>query len=286
MSVRFERVAVVGVGLIGGSVAMELGALGLAGRRIGVDLDEANLAQALELGIVDEAASLASAAAGADLVVVAVPPAEIPAVVLEAAEHTSPSAVLTDVGSVKGPVAAALAVRLSRFVPGHPVAGTEKSGAAAAMRDLFRGRRCILTPGPTTDGGALAAVRDLWEALGAEVVLMDPQRHDLVCAAVSHLPHAAVYALTSAIGACSERWPELVGLGAGGFIDTTRIASSDPRMWRDVFLLNRDAVLESLAVYRDRVEEITRLIATGDGPGLERFFGEMKVLRARMLQGR
>jgi prephenate dehydrogenase len=222
---------------------------------------------------------------GADLILLATPPATIVPTALEAAKHAGPRAVFTDVGSVKGAIVSALGGALPRFVPAHPVAGTEKSGPAAAMRDLFRGRRCILTPTAETDPEATAAVREMWEAIGANVVLMTPELHDWVCAAVSHLPHAAAYALTGIIGELAERWPEIYGLGAGGFTDTTRIASSHPQMWRDIFLLNRQAVLDSLDGYLRHLSALRALVAAGDAAGLEALFARMREVRARALQG-
>lgn len=287
MSARFERVAVVGVGLIGGSLALDLKAGGLAGAVVGVDTDPDNLELARELEVVDEVADLGEACASADLVVVAVPPARTAGVVLDAARASRPGTLVTDVASVKGPIVAGVGGALPegvRFVPGHPVAGTEKSGAAAAMRNLFRGRRCILTPVDGTDGGALAAVRALWEGVGADVLEMPPDLHDLVCASISHLPHAAVYALTAAVGSFAERRPEIVGLGAGGFVDTTRIASSDPGMWSDIFALNRTHVLDALDGFLAQLGEMRALVADGDPERIRRYLERSRAVRARVLR--
>lgn len=283
----FERVAVVGVGLVGGSLALDLRAAGLAARLVGVDPDRENLAQALDLGVVDEAATLAEAVRGADLVVLATPPAQIGPAALAAAPHARAGAIFTDVGSIKGPIVDALRGRLPgvRFVPGHPIAGTEKSGAVAAMRDLFSGRRCILTPTDETDPDALARVRGTWEEIGAEVLLLSPDLHDRVCAAVSHLPHAAAFALTGAVGDLGQRWPEVWGLGSGGFVDTTRIAASHPEMWRDIFLLNREAVLEVVDRYLAHLAHLRRLVEAGDARALEDLLARMREVRLRVLRG-
>jgi prephenate dehydrogenase len=286
---RFSRAAILGVGLIGGSVALELRAAALAEHIVGYDPDAPNLAQAIDLGVLDDAAdTIADAVRDADLVVIATPPAKIVASALAAAEHAKEGAIFTDVGSVKLAVVEPLQRSLPkhvRFVGGHPVAGTEKSGAVAAMRDLFRGRRFILTPLPETDPEALAAVRAMWSRIGAQVVLMSPAVHDAVCAQISHLPHVAAYALTAAIGDAGQGLPEIFGLGAGGFVDTTRIAASSPEMWRDIFLLNRDAVLDGIERMQAKIASLHELIERGDAEGLDRFLAGMREVRARVLKG-
>lgn len=286
MTPRFERVAMVGVGLIGGCLAIDLRREGVAAHLAGTDADPENLDRARALAIVDEIGPLSRVVDGADLVVVAVHPAQVAPVVLEVAAH-APRAIITDVGSVKKAVLAGLEGRLPsgvRFVGGHPIAGTERSGAAAAFPELFRGRRCILTPTAATDPGALSAVRAMWEAVGAEVVLMDPEHHDRVCAAISHLPHVAAYALTAAVAELAGEHPEIYGLGAGGFSDTTRIASSNPQMWRDIFLLNRDAVLDVIDALRGQLDALRSLVAEADAPGMEELFARTREVRARTLR--
>lgn len=286
---RFPRVAIFGVGLIGGSIGLELRAARLCDTVIGYDTDAANLAQAVELGIIDDAAERPEdAVRDADLILLATPPASIVDTALALAPFAKEGAIITDVGSVKTAIVERLTHELAprlRFVGAHPVAGTEKSGAAAAMRDLFRGRKCILTPIADTDPEALQAVRALWSRIGATVVLLSPAVHDTVCAAISHLPHVTAYALTAAIADAADRLPDIYGLGAGGFVDTTRIASSSPQMWRDIFLLNRDAVLDAVERMQTRLGELHTLIERGDSAGLEAFFARMRDVRARVLKG-
>jgi len=285
----FERVAIFGVGLIGGSLALELRAAQICTTIVGYDSNAENLAQAVELGIVDDAATAPEdAVRGASLVILATPPATIFDVATSLAPYLEEGAIVTDVGSVKTPIVEPLTRALApkvRFVGGHPVAGTEKSGAAAAMRDLFRGRKCILTPVTTTDPDALQAVRAIWSRIGAHVVVLSPTVHDTVCAAISHLPHVTAYALTAAIADAAEKMPEIYGLGAGGFNDTTRIASSSPQMWRDIFLLNRDAVLDAVERMESRLAELRQLIDRADSAGLEKFFAGMRDVRQRVLKG-
>lgn len=289
MTPHFDRVAILGVGLIGGSVALELRGAQMAGRIVGFDPHAANLAQAVQLGLLDDAANnVEDAVRGADLVVVATPPAHVVSTTLAAAAAARDGAILTDVASIKRSIVEPLADTLPphvRFVGGHPIAGTEKSGAAAAMRELFRGRRCILTPTQNTDPGALAAVRAMWSRFGAQVLLMTPALHDSACAQVSHLPHVIAYALTAAIGDAAERLPAIYGLGAGGFVDTTRIASSSPEMWRDVFLMNKDAVLDAVEHFATRLQGLVALVEAGDARGLEALFAEVREVRARVLRG-
>ena len=289
MTPHFQRVAIVGAGLIGGSVALELRAAHMVDHLVGFDPHAANASQAVELGILDEAAgSLASAVRDADLVLLATPPAHVVSTALAAAAHAKDGAILTDVASIKRAIVEPLADTLPphvRFVGGHPIAGTEKSGAAAAMRELFRGRRCILTPTHNTDAQALIAVRAMWSRFGAQVLLMTPALHDSACAQVSHLPHVIAYALTGAIGDAAERLPAIYGLGAGGFVDTTRIASSSPEMWRDVFLMNRDAVLDAVEHFTTRLQSLVALVEAGDARGLEALFAEVREVRARVLRG-
>ena len=277
------------MGLIGGSLALELRAAQVCETIVGFDSSPENLAQAVELGIIDDSATtIEDALRGAGLVILATPPAQIFDTAMALLPFAEEGTIFTDVGSVKTPIVEPLTRALApkvRFVGGHPVAGTEKSGPAAAMRDLFRGRKCILTPVSTTDPDALHAVRAIWSRIGAQVVLLTPAVHDTVCAAISHLPHVTAYALTAAIADAAEKLPDIYGLGAGGFIDTTRIASSSPQMWRDIFLLNRDAVLDAVERMQSRLGELHDLIERGDSGGLEAFFAGMREVRQRVLRG-
>ena len=280
---RIKRVALVGVGLIGGSFAIALRRAGLAGTIVGMDRDAAALERAASLGVIDTAASSVSEAVqGADLVVIAVPVRAIGAVLHDVARSMEAHAVVTDVGSTKGEVCriarAELRDAFRRFVPGHPIAGREASGVEAATADLFKGARVVLTPAPETDGDALDMVRGCWEAAGARVALLEPAAHDRIFAAVSHLPHLLSFALVSEIAARNDA-SELFGFAAGGFRDFTRIAASSPEMWRDISLQNREALLAELDRFGARLAVFRELIARGEGPGLERLMAEARSAR-------
>lgn len=284
-----DRVALVGCGLIGGSFLLALREAGVAGRAVGCD----NLPQALEearrRGIVDEiAASPAEAARGASLIVLAVPVGATQAVCESIAPALAPDALVTDVGSTKADVLAAVARALpfpERFVAAHPLAGTERSGPGAADPGLFRGKRCILTPQACTAPRALAEVRGLWEKVGCTVEEMEPAAHDRAMAWVSHLPHLSAFALAAAIGSASSQ-EKLGGLWGGGFLDTTRIASSDPVMWRDVFLANREALAVALERLDEELGNLKRAMATGDAEELEAIIRRARAGRAAILEAR
>jgi prephenate dehydrogenase len=207
-------------------------------------------------------------------------------VAAEVLPHMKAGAILTDGGSVKADVVAAIEPMLPagiHFVPGHPVAGTEQSGAAAAFATLYRGRRCILTPTPRTDAGALERIKYLWQAAGSEVVVMTPEKHDRILAAISHLPHMVAYALVDAVGKCSGKNENILDFSAGGFRDFTRIASSDPTMWRDIALSNRTALLEVIQNFEKSLAEVKQDIATGNGERLFDFFLRSKQKRDAIL---
>ena len=263
-----ERLAVIGVGLIGGSLARALRATESVGEVIGYGRTISNLDDAVRLGIIDGVETSAAAAVReADMVVVAVPIAATREVLEQVRDALMPDAVVTDVGSVKASVIAdaraALGARFTHFVPGHPIAGTERSGAAASFAELFEGRRVILTPEPETDLGALARVRDMWAATGADVVTMGPADHDHVLAASSHLPHALAYALVDMIVRMDDH-RAIFDCAGGGFRDFTRIAASDPTMWRDIFRANRDELLTLLQQYQSDLEAWIEAIERGD----------------------
>ena len=274
---------VIGVGLIGGSFSCALKAAGAVQRVIGIDHDPDNLALALRLGVIDEAApSLAAGVRGAQVVFVAVPVGSIAAVVAQSAPFLSPGCVVTDGGSVKEELVQACEPLMPAgtfFVGGHPIAGTEHSGAAAAFAELYQGRRCILTPTAATDAAALELVRRLWLAAGSRVECMEAAIHDRVFAAVSHLPHMVAYALVHAVARSAEEEENILAFSAGGFRDFTRIASSDPTMWRDIALMNRGALLDMLDRYSAEFNALRERVATGDGPWLEEFFKTSKRLR-------
>jgi prephenate dehydrogenase len=286
---RFERVAVIGVGLIGGSFALALKEARACGHVVGVGRDPQNLRRALERGALDStAADAAAAARDAQLVLLATPVAQFPALFAALAPALAPGAVVTDAGSSKrGVVAAArhaLVDRIARFVPAHPVAGAEESGAGAARADLFRGRRVVLAPLAETAPDALAQVSAAWEACGARLFRMTPGEHDAVFAAVSHLPHLLAYALVHEIAARADA-AQLFGYAASGFRDFTRIASSHPEMWRDICVANRDALLVELDRYGAKLAALRPLVERGDGEALARMFAEARAARARWLDG-
>jgi prephenate dehydrogenase len=270
----------VGCGHIGGSLALALRQAGAAGRVFGADRDGAAAARALSLGIIDQAASVAEVAAAADVLVLAVPVLSIPACARAIAGALRPGAVVTDVGSTKASVVRACAQILPRFVGGHPMAGSERAGPDSADARLFAGKRVILTPTAGTDRDALGAVARMWRDVGATVVEMDPTRHDAVVAAVSHLPHAAAYALCAAL---TGEAPELAGLSGGGFIDSTRIAATPGAMWVDVFLDNRGPLLSLLDAYRDELARLRAAIAAGDGAAIAGLIDVARAARARIV---
>lgn len=278
------RLIVIGTGLIGGSVAAAARERGFAGYVVGVDADRAALETGLGLGLFD-AVGMPSDPGADDLILIAVPTLAVPGVL--AGLHREDGrfaggATVTDAASVKGCVvdaAAALPGGMpARFVPGHPIAGSERSGVSAARMDLFRDRRVILTPTIATDADAIARARGLWEALGAEVVEMDVGEHDRVLAMTSHLPHLLAFALVDTLGRQSEH-TEIFRLAAGGFRDFTRIASSDPVMWGDIFTANADAVLLILDRYQQDLAGLRTLLETGDRDALLALFGRAKHLR-------
>jgi prephenate dehydrogenase len=281
------RLAIIGVGLIGGSLALALKAAGAVGEVVGIGRGQANLEKALELGVVDRTTrDAADGVRDADLVFLATPVLALPDVAASIAPHLKPGAILTDGGSVKGSVARTIEPLLPpgvHFVPGHPIAGTEKSGAEAAFATLYQGRRCILTPTDRTDRGALELVRRVWETAGSEVVLMDVEKHDRVLAAISHLPHMVAYSLVNAVSTYDRYEENILEYSAGGFRDFTRIASSDPTMWRDIALTNRDALLEMMERFERFFAELKEDVLSGDGAKLFEFFLRSKESRDAIL---
>ena len=280
---RLSRVAIVGVGLIGGSFALALRRAGGAARIVGADRDLQSLERAVALGVIDTAAESASEAAeSADLVFVAVPVRAMGPVLHDISLGLAPHAVVTDAGSTKTEVARTareeLRERFPRFVPGHPIAGRESSGVEAAVPDLYRGARVVLTPTAGTQDDALALVKTCWEACGARVATMEPEAHDRIFAAVSHLPHVLAFALVSEVASRADGG-DLLGFAAGGFRDFTRIAASSPEMWRDIALANREALLAELDRYGARVAVFRELIEKADGPGLQRLMTEARNTR-------
>jgi len=284
----FERVAILGVGLIGGSFALALKEARVCTHAVGAGRNSANLKLALERGIIDSIAADAVAAAhGADLVLLAAPLAQFAKLFRDIAPVLGPKAIVTDAGSTKRDVVAAARAALGRkvgqFVPAHPIAGGEKSGAGAASAGLFRSKRVILTPLPENSDATERKVAEAWSACGAHVMRMDPEEHDAILGAVSHLPHLLAYALVHELCA-REDAPQLFALAGGGFRDFTRIASSHPEMWRDICLANRDRLLEELKKYGGALDSMAKLLEAGDGAGLEKVFAEARAARERWIQ--
>ena len=284
---RFERVAIIGVGLIGGSFALALKAAGACAHVVGAGRSAANLRRALELGVIDSAAPDAVAAAhNADLVLIAAPVAQFLKLFRDVATVLGPRALVTDAGSTKRDVIAAarasLGRKIAQFVPAHPVAGAEKSGAGAASAELFRGRRVILTPLPENSDSAVSKVQAAWSACGARISRLDAEEHDAILGAVSHLPHVLAYALVHEL-ASRDNGAQLFDYAAGGFRDFTRIASSHPEMWRDICVANSDRLLEELKKYRRKLDAVNKLLEAGDGAALEKLFAEAREARDKWM---
>lgn len=278
-----RRLVVIGVGLIGGSLAKVLRLKGEVGEIVGVGRGAANLMRAVETGVIDRYSHDPIAAVeGADMVFLAIPVCSIAAMTARISPSLAPGCVVTDGGSVKGEIVAACEPLMppgTFFVGGHPIAGTEKSGVDASFPTLFEGRRCIITPTPNTDPAALSKVVRMWESAGSEVVIMDVAKHDRVLAAISHLPHMVAYALVNAVGDYNRFDESILKYSAGGFKDFTRIASSDPAMWRDIALMNRESILELMEFFASYLAELRGLVEKGDAQGIEEFFSRSKEKR-------
>jgi prephenate dehydrogenase len=282
------KLAVIGVGLIGGSFALALKQAKAASHVVGVGRNAANLKLALERGIIDSTAPNAAAAArGADLVLVAAPVAQFKEIFASLAEGLDAKTAVTDGGSTKRDVIAAARKALGRkaaqFVPAHPIAGAEKSGAAAANAELFRGKRVVVTPLPENRRATVEQVEAAWKACGARVSRMDADEHDAVLATVSHLPHVLAYALVHGV-AKRNNADQLFSFAAGGFRDFTRIASSHPEMWRDICIANRERLLQELKSYANELGSIRKLIQKGDGAALEKLFAAARDARNKWIQ--
>jgi prephenate dehydrogenase len=281
--ILIEKLAVIGVGLIGGSFSLALKKAGAVGEVIGIGRSRENLVKALERGVVDRfSQDPTEGVKGADLVFLATPVRSMAGVVEKIVPHMKPGAVLTDGGSVKGEVVRLLEPLIPEhlfFVPGHPIAGTEQSGSEAAFATLYQNRLCILTPDVKTDSRALSLVRQAWEIAGSQVILMDMEKHDRVLAAISHLPHMVAYSLVNAVSSYDRNQENILEFSAGGFQNFTRIASSDPVMWRDIALTNRDALLEMMEHFEAFFTELKKDILKGDGESLRDFFARSKASR-------
>lgn len=278
-----NKLCIIGIGLIGGSLARALREVGHVREVIGYGRSVGNLQQAVELGVIDRAeVSLADAARDADVIVLAVPVGCMTEILNELGPVLTDRTVVTDVGSVKSSVVtaarAALGARFAHFVAGHPLAGTEQSGVASSQADLFRDRRVILTPEPETDAAAQACVRAMWEAAGAQVVTLTAADHDRLLAVSSHLPHLLAYCLVDMVVRHDDH-QSILECSASGFRDTTRLAASDPVMWRDICLANRDALLTALRQYHDDLGALADAIEKGDGVWLYETFTRAKHAR-------
>ncbi len=285
-SVKFNRACVIGVGLIGSSLARAMREAGLVDEIVGVDRDPDVIARAQKLSVIDRGETdLAKGVKGADLIIVSTPVGAIGAVAAELASAADDGALIIDVGSVKGVAVEAAKAMPARvhFVPCHPVAGTEQSGPEAGFASLFHDRWCILTPAARDDDAYKAAVDKaaaLWSGVGAKVEIMTAEHHDLALAVTSHLPHLIAFTIVGAADDVeSVAAGEIVKYSAGGFRDFTRIAASDPVMWRDVFLNNKEAVLEVLGRFSEELAVMQRAIRWGDGQALEDAFTRVRGLR-------
>ncbi len=280
----FGRIALIGFGLIGGSIARAARAQGLAGEIVTTARSPATRARVQELGIVDRVVDTnAEAVKDADLVILSIPVGACGPVAEEIAPHLKLGAIVSDVGSVKGMVLRDMAPHLPKtvhFIPAHPVAGTEHSGPDSGFAELFINRWCILTPPPDADPAAVEKLAEFWRALGANVETMAADHHDLVLAVTSHLPHLIAYTIVGTADELEDvTQAEVLKFSAGGFRDFTRIAASDPTMWRDVFLANKDAVLEMLGAFQEDLSKLTRAIRRGDGEALFDHFTRTRAIR-------
>jgi len=286
---QFNRLALIGFGLIGGSIARAARAQGLVGEIIATARSEQTRARVSELGLADAVVKTnAEAVVGADLVILSIPVGACGAVAQEIAPHLAQGAIVSDVGSVKGAIVRDMAPHLpphAHFVPAHPVAGTEHSGPDSGFAELFINRWCILTPSEGADPEAVERLRTFWAALGARVEIMTAEHHDLVLAITSHLPHLIAYTIVGTADELAQvTSSEVIKFSAGGFRDFTRIAASDPTMWRDVFLSNKDAVLEMLGTFNEDLSKLTRAIRRGDGDALFEHFSRTRAIRRGIVE--
>ena len=288
MSVVYQRVALIGLGLIAGSMAHAMRARGLAGEIVGYARSAETRAIARDLFCDRVCVTAAEAVQGADLVVLAVPVGAMGGIAAEIAPHLKPGAVVTDVGSVKGAVVDAVAPHMPKgvhFIPGHPLAGTEYSGPRSGFATLFQNRWWLLTPLPGTDAAEIARLRGLLEGIGANVDEMDVAHHDLVLAVVSHVPHAIAYTMVGVADHMRRvSQSEVIKYSASGFRDFTRIAASDPVMWRDVFLTNKEAVLDILGRFAEELFVLQRAIRMEDGDHLHAYFTRTRAIRRGIIE--
>ena len=285
----FNRIALIGIGLIGSSISHAVRRAGLAGEIVGHARTAGTRATALRLGLIDAAfATAADAVKGADLVILCVPVGVCGAVAAEIGPHLAPGAIVTDVGSVKSAIVRDCAPHIPagvHFIPGHPIAGTENSGPESGFAELFDNRWTILTPLAGADQAAVDKLKALWIGMGSNVDIMDAEHHDLVLAITSHVPHLIAYNIVNTaahLGRVTDT--EVIQYSAGGFRDFTRIAASDPTMWRDVFLNNKDATLEMLGRFQEDLTVLQRAIRYGDGETLFKLFSDARQIRRGIIQ--
>ncbi len=281
-ALHFSRVVIVGVGLIGGSLARALKRAGVVGEVVGVGRSPASLERALALGVIDRAAPLEQAAQGASMIVLCAPVAQTFALLHALEPHLQPGTIVTDAGSTKSDVImaakTALGDKVAQFVPAHPIAGRELNGVEAALDDLYDGKKVVLCPLQENSRADVAAVRAMWETAGGVCEIMSAVQHDAVFAAVSHLPHLLSYALVAQVANAEDAALKLACAG-GGFRDFTRIAASSPEMWRDICLANREALLRELNTYQSVLAHLKSQIEAGNGDALERVFARASQAR-------
>jgi len=279
---QLKKIVIFGVGLIGGSFALALRKAHAVGEVVGFGRSEATLQQAMQLGILDRIGTDLAELGNADIVLLATPVGQMAELMARIAPHLGAHTLVTDGGSTKGDVVAAaranLGDRVAQFVPAHPIAGAEKSGASAALVDLYVGKKVVLTPLPENSAESVARVRRAWELCGAVVSELTPQQHDAVFAAVSHLPHLLSFALVHDLAQRDNR-DLLLSFAASGFRDFTRIAASSPEMWRDICMANREALLDELGRYMQELESIHEALVEADAAKLEEVFGEARKVR-------
>jgi cyclohexadieny/prephenate dehydrogenase len=288
MSAHFRKLALIGIGLIGSSIARAARRQGLVDVISIATRKQETLDEARELGLGDiYTLDAAEAVRGADLVIICTPVGTYESVTRAIAPALEPGAILSDVGSVKGHVVKTVAPLVPAgvsFIPGHPLAGTEHSGPSAGFPELFAGRWCVLTPGAEVDPAQTERLSAFWRAMGSQVETMDAAHHDMVLAITSHIPHLIAYNIVGTVADLEDATQsEVIKFSASGFRDFTRIAASDPVMWRDIFLTNRDAVLEMLGRFSEDLSALQRSVRTGDGPALEAMFTRTRAIRRSII---
>jgi len=283
----FKRVTIVGVGLIGGSLALAARENGSFGHITGIGRTPGNLQKAMKLGVVDNCTlDLAQGVRQSDLIVIATPVSAVVPLIEKMLPHLKEHALITDVGSVKGPIIRRvddLPLGSTNFVGGHPIAGTENSGVEAAFLGLFKGRKCILTPSKRSSSAALKSIEALWASLGSDVVVMDSEHHDRIMAAVSHLPHIIAFALVNFLSSIDDAPASIFNFSGGGLKDFTRIAASDPVMWRDIALMNKTNILAMLDGYTKALDSFKSLMDGENATGLEKEMEKSRNIRRNVV---